>query len=285
MTILIRNEILEDPEITGKELIVYCVLQNLFYSQDRDTILFNYGSIHYELTKEAQMDINDRISYPTILKSLYNKGYISIEALTQGRYILDIRYFDIQDNEFFTRVNAEDILRLHKEYGVKSYSLCKQYLYILKTIGERHYYGISEQDINSHTGLSAATIGKNNTLLNELGLLYIVFTTKQNCTNTYGKPEYKDEVDAAAKKHGIAVNSNKRRSITARYNNLKTIGTMKLEDAERLLEDMEREIAEHPDVVSDKWDVDRVKEYIAKLKPELINDLDDDEFIKGLFSD
>ena len=284
MNILVKNEILEDPDITGKELVVYCIIQNLFYSQDRDTILFNYGCIHYELTGEKQMDMSDRISYPAILKSLSNKGYLSIEPLTQGKYILNIRYFDIQDDQFFTRVNANDILRLYKKYGVKSYSLCKQYLYILKTIGERHYYGINELDINSHTGLSAATVGKNNTLLNELGLLYIVFTTNQNHTNTYGKPEYKDEIDAITKKHGIAVDSNIRRSISARFNNMKAFHSMKLEDAERLLEDMEHEIAEHPDLVSDRWNVNEVKEYIAKLKPESINAVEDDAFIKGLFS-
>ena len=189
MESLIANEILEDPDITGKELVVYCVLRNLFYSQDNDTILFNYGSIHYALTGETQMDMSDRISYPAILKSLYNKGYISIEALTQGRYVLDIRYFDIRDNQFFTRVNIKNVLKLYKTYGTKAYSLCKQYLYILKVIGDRHYYDINASDIARCTGLSKETVSKNNALLNESGLLYILFTTNARYYNIYGKQQ------------------------------------------------------------------------------------------------
>ena len=284
MTILVKNEILEDPSITGKELVIYCILQDMFYSKKRDTFLFNYGSLHYELTGETKMEMGDRIGYPAILKSLSNKDYLSIEPLTQGKYILDLRYFDIQKGDFFTAVDVRNILKLYKLYGTKSYSLCKQYLYILKVIGTRHYYGIKIEEIMEYTGLSRQTVSKNNVLLNESGLLYILFTTDSKHYNTFGKPEYKDEIDTLRKARGCASNSNVRRSISIRYSRLKTFGTMKLEDAERLLTDMEREITEHPDVVSDRWDVDKVKEYIAKLKAESINDLDDDEFIKGLFS-
>ena len=175
-----------------------------------------------------------------------------------------------------------NIIKLYRSYKAKAYSLCKQYLYILKAIGNRHYYGISIGEIADCTNLSPQTISNNNALLNESGFLYILFTTKQKYYNTYGKPEYKDEVDAIGKKRGIVENSNMRRSISCRYNNLKAFGSMKLKDAERLLADMEREIAEHPDLVSDRWNVDEVKGYIAKLKPNTIED--DDEFIKELFS-
>ena len=284
MAVLINNEILEDPDITGKELIVYCILQGLYYSHDRDSVLFRYGEIHFILTGEVNMRPCDRVNYVTALKSLSDKGYISIKILGKGRYILNLRHFDLQDEQLFTPIEMNNIIKLYRLYKAKAYSLCKQYLYILKVIGSRHYYGISIGEIAAYTNLSPQTISKNNALLNESGFLYILFTTTQKYYNTYGKPEYKEEIDALGKKRGITENSNMRRSISARYSYLKVVGTMKLEDAERLLADMEREIAEHPDLVSDRWNVNEVKEYIAKLKPESINAIEDDEFIRGLFS-
>lgn len=286
MDYLITNEILEDPDITGRELIIYCVLQSLFYSTDYDTTLFNYGSIHYALTGETEIRPCDRVNYIAALESLSDKGYIAVEPLTKGRYILSIRHFDIQEGEFFTRINIRNIIRLYKIYKSKAYSLCKQYLYILKVIGDRHYYDIKISDIAYYTGLSTATISSNNVLLNKSGLLHILFTTKPNYYNTYGKPEYRDEINALGEKRNITQSSNKRRSITAKYNVFKATGHMDLVKAERLLADMKHEEMLNPAMTSKRWDIKELEKYIAELKANNTNPTsNEDDDIEKLFLD
>lgn len=286
MAILIPNEMLEDPDVTGKEIIVYCVLKKLFYSKDNDDILFNYGSIHYALTKEIEIRPCDRVNYIAILESLSDKGYIMATPLTKGRYILDIRYFDIQKDQHFTSVDFKNIMHLYKTYKTRASALCRQYLYILKVIGQRHYYDIKISDIAYYTGLSTATISSNNVLLNKLGLLHILFTTKPNYYNTYGKPEYRDEINALGEKRNITQSSNKRRSITAKYNVFKTTGHMDLAKAERLLADMKREEMLNPAMASKRWDIKGLEKYIAELKANNTNPTsNEDDDIERLFLD
>jgi len=286
MAILIPNKMLEDPDVTGKEIIVYCVLKKLFYSKDNDDILFNYGSIHYALTKEIEIRPCDRVNYIAILESLSDKGYIMATPLTKGRYILDIRYFDIQKDQHFTSVDFKNIIYLYKTHKTRASALCRQYLYILKVIGQRHYYDIKISDIAYYTGLSTATISSNNVLLNKLGLLHILFTTKPNYYNTYGKPEYRDEINALGEKRNITQSSNKRRSITAKYNVFKTTGHMDLAKAERLLADMKREEMLNSAMTSKRWDIKELEKYIAELKANNTNPTsNEDDDIERLFLD
>lgn len=217
-TIFLKNEILENKEMSDYDIVVYVSLRNLYagYGEevliDVDTILYDlYGDDFTKVGRKAKENFKKAIEH------LGQLGIIEIvRDLLRGRYIINMNnlYFEVNAQNPFTTVIKEEIRKmstLQTEENVDNLKLLRYFIMIIRTVNGKDGVGFMSLDhLAKLTNISKKSVITYNKILENNEIIYIyhhdmIYSTGNDVisslTNHYGRYRDKAKIKASAESY------------------------------------------------------------------------------------
>ena len=257
MIIYLDNNIIDTVKFTDAEMGVYVALKGI-YQASKNRQYISYNMLAYELYGNGKYKRSSCNAIKDAFNSLVQKKYISIiETLSTTEFVVDMigLYINMEkSNTYYTTISDTELHSIMNIGGRSDkFKLLRYFLICLKTICKSqdvykdnyntriNFVGFMSQEyLSQHTGIDISQIIEYNRILEENHLLYIyrhkemkrntITGQFKSFTNHYGRYEDMEDIITFAKNyekvHGIeeqlvqSGKSNRKRSISAKYNNL-----------------------------------------------------------------
>ena len=226
-TIFLKNEILENNEMSDYDIAVYVSLRNLYagYGEevliDVDTILYDlYGDDFTKVGRKSQENFKKSIGH---LKEL---GIIEIvRDLSRGRYIINMNnlYFEANAQNPFTTVRKEEVRKiftLQTEENVDNLKLLRYFTMLMRTVNGKDSVGYKSLDhLAKLTNISKKSVITYNKILEDNEVIYIyhhdmIYSTGNDTIsslpNHYGRYADKNKIEVYA----LGYENDKKKEIT-----------------------------------------------------------------------
>lgn len=257
MNIYLDNNIIDTVRLTDAEMGVYVALKGI-YQASKNRQYISYNMLAFELYGNGKYKRSICDAIKDAFNSLVQKKYISIiETLSTTEFVVDMSglYINMEkSNTYYTTISDTELHSIMNIGGRSDkFKLLRYFLICLKTICKSqdvykdnynariNFVGFMSQEyLSQHTGIDISQIIEYNRILEENHLLYIyrhkemkrntITGQFKSFTNHYGRYEDREDIITFAKNyekvHGIeeqlvqSEKSNRKRSISAKYNNL-----------------------------------------------------------------
>ena len=214
-TIFLKNEILEDKEMSDYDIAVYVSLRNLYASYSEE-VLIDVDTILYDLYGDDFTEVGRKVkeNFRKAIEHLGELGIIEIvRDLLRGRYIINMNnlYFEANAQNPFTTVRKEEVrkmLTLQTKENVDNLKLLRYFIMLIRTVNGKDGVGFMSLDhLAKLTNISKKTVITYNKILEENEIIYMyhhdmIYSTGNDTIsslpNHYGRYRDKNKIEAYA---------------------------------------------------------------------------------------
>ena len=246
-------------KISDSEFGVYIALKSI-YQSSRENQYMTYNMLMYELAGNFDFKRSLYEKVRSAFESLVDKNLITIiKKISSTEFIIDLGklYFsvDVNSNVYYTVIYSKELQKIiNLSTKVDKFKLLRYFVVCLRTVNrsqgiykeccstKQNFVGFMAQDyLSEHSGIDRNTLLTYNKILIDNELLYIYKHTElkrdmvtgqfKSFSNHYGRYKDKEDIIAFARNYSkvCGVNekiiqsekANRKRSISAKYNNLR----------------------------------------------------------------
>lgn len=203
-------------------LAAYCAIKSLLFTEEHKEICITTELLSYQLSKSLHTKRrfleNIETGYGELIDQLFIK---EIDGKSKYRVIDCSKLFINGDNDYFTIVTYEEILKIFQIKSVNSFVLLRYFVFLIGTISSsidvwldafqhkcRVVGNLTIPYLSQISGISEKSINEYNKILENAGLIYInrpndIIINESSgeikrMTNIYGRPADKLYIDAFA---------------------------------------------------------------------------------------
>lgn len=203
-------------------LAAYCAIKSLLFTEEHKEICITTELLSYQLSKSLHTKRrfleNIETGYGELIDQLFIK---EIDVKSKYRVIDCSKLFINGDNDYFTIVTYEEILKIFHIKSVNSFVLLRYFVFLIGTISSsidvwldafqhkcRVVGNLTIPYLSQISGISEKSINEYNKILENAGLIYInrpndIIINESSgeikrMTNIYGRPADKLYIDAFA---------------------------------------------------------------------------------------
>lgn len=218
----LSEKIYKSDKISIYGLAAYCAIKTLLPNEEIKDVCITNELLAYQLTKSLNCSRDFYSNLQTGYTELLSNGFIK-QIDSKGKYkIIDCsELFITEDNEYFTIITYDELLKIFKQKTTNTLLLLKYFIHLIGTISStidvyidavqhkcRVVGNLTIEYISKLSGISERSIIEYNKILESIGLLYIYrqndfLINKDNgeikrLPNIYGRPCDKDYIDTFA---------------------------------------------------------------------------------------
>ena len=212
-TIFLKNEILENNEMSDYDIAVYVSLTNV-YGNSKDEVLINVDTILYDLYEKAFSKLTRKVKdkFKESIEHLSELGVIGIvENCERGVYIIDTNglFFISNAENPFTIVEKEDVRKiLSLECKEDKLKLLRYFIMLMRTVNGKDHVGFMSIDhLAKLANVARRSVFTYNNLLEENEIIYVyhhdmIYSIGNDAIsslpNHYGRYADKNKIEAYA---------------------------------------------------------------------------------------
>ena len=224
-TIFLKNEILEDKEMSDYDIAAYIALRNI-YAKGNEKLLITTDTILYSLYDDSFTTLSKRAkdNFKKAFEHLGELGIINIiKDYGIGKYAvnMDSLFFNPSADNPFTAIEEEDITKiLSIDCKVDNLKLLRYFIMLMRTVNGKDGVGFMSLDhLAKLTNISKKTVITYNKILEENEIIYMyhhdmIYSTGNDTIsslpNHYGRYRDKNKIEAYA----LGYEDDKKKEIT-----------------------------------------------------------------------
>ena len=226
-TIFLKNEILENKEMSDYDIAIYVSLRNLYAGYDEE-VLIDVDTILYDLYGDDFTNVGRKAkeNFRKAIEHLGKLGIIEIiRDLLRGRYIINMNnlYFEANAQNPFTTVRKGEVRKiftLQTEENVDNLKLLRYFTMLMRTVNGKDSVGYKSLDhLAKLTNISKKSVITYNKILEDNEIIYIyhhdmIYSTGNDTIsslpNHYGRYADKNKIEAYA----LGYEDDKKKEIT-----------------------------------------------------------------------
>ena len=221
--IAISDSLICDQALSDNDVMTYCFLKMQTYSENYESTIFYINELAYQMYGDADVSNSVKDAISDSLEYLIKRDYI-VARKSGGKRIIDMSTFQMDVEGPYVLLDGKDLKLVVASVKRGKASILRFYLLLLSSIYTKKKTGTNDQEwFAKILRISTQTVSDYMKKLEKLKLIVVYRSGIQYVSNTYGRYEDKDRIEAEGKRraHGYHASeaSNNNRRYMARFRN------------------------------------------------------------------